>query len=266
MGGQRCGSTSLHNYLAEHPQVGRPRIKEIQYLSIEHARGERWYRGHFPTRAYAARSGHAVERPLLVGEASPYYLFHPLAPGRAAALLPDARIIAVLRDPVAGRTRTTSSRSPSAPSRWGSPRRWTPRSTGWPASASGSRRTRPTRPFASATSPTRPAGTTSTSCAAGMTPTRPTASWCCAARISSPSPNGRRPGARLPRPAALPRPRVPAAERARLRRHRGAGAAPAGRAVAPGNERLGAFLGRDMHWPWIGHSGPAAVTRLPTLR
>lgn len=101
VGGQRCGSTSLHNYLAEHPLVGRPRIKEIQYLSMEHARGERWYRGHFPTRAYAAAVGARRGRPLVVGEASPYYLFHPLAPRRAAALLPRARIIAVLRDPVA---------------------------------------------------------------------------------------------------------------------------------------------------------------------
>ncbi len=101
VGGQRCGSTSLHNYLAEHPRVGRPRIKEIQYLSIEHARGERWYRGHFPTRAYAAAVGARRGGRLLVGEASPYYLFHPLAPARAAALLPEARIIAVLRDPVA---------------------------------------------------------------------------------------------------------------------------------------------------------------------
>jgi hypothetical protein len=101
VGGQRCGSTSLHNYLAGHPLVGRPRIKEIQYLSMEHARGERWYRGHFPTRAYAAAVGARRGRPLMVGEASPYYLFHPLAPRRAAALLPDARIIAVLRDPVA---------------------------------------------------------------------------------------------------------------------------------------------------------------------
>src|SRR3954453_12461513 len=39
------------------------------------------------------------QRPL-VGEASPSYLFHPLAPDRVARLLPDARLIALLRSPV----------------------------------------------------------------------------------------------------------------------------------------------------------------------
>src|SRR3954453_12016570 len=39
------------------------------------------------------------QRPL-VGEASPSYLFHPLAPDRVARLLPDARLIALLRNPV----------------------------------------------------------------------------------------------------------------------------------------------------------------------
>ncbi len=36
----------------------------------------------------------------IVGEASPSYLFHPQAPERAAALVPEARLIAILRDPV----------------------------------------------------------------------------------------------------------------------------------------------------------------------
>jgi hypothetical protein len=36
----------------------------------------------------------------LVGEASPGYLFHPLAPERVRATVPDARLIALLRDPV----------------------------------------------------------------------------------------------------------------------------------------------------------------------
>jgi hypothetical protein len=41
-----------------------------------------------------------VRRRSLVGEASPSYLFHPLAPERVARLLPDARLIALLRNPV----------------------------------------------------------------------------------------------------------------------------------------------------------------------
>ena len=42
----------------------------------------------------------AAGRPVVVGEASPYYCFHPLALDRIAARLPDVRMIIVLRDPV----------------------------------------------------------------------------------------------------------------------------------------------------------------------
>jgi hypothetical protein len=35
-----------------------------------------------------------------VGEASPSYLFHPLAPERARVLVPDAKLIALVRNPV----------------------------------------------------------------------------------------------------------------------------------------------------------------------
>lgn len=90
IGGQRCGTTSLHHYLAAHPQVRAASGKEIQFFSIHYGRGERWYRGHFP----APMAGRQTF------EASPYYLFHPRAAERAAATLPYARFIAVLRDPV----------------------------------------------------------------------------------------------------------------------------------------------------------------------
>lgn len=49
-----------------------------------------WYRGQFPMRP----------RGRLIGEASPGYLFHPLAPRRVAETIPDAKLIALLRDPV----------------------------------------------------------------------------------------------------------------------------------------------------------------------
>lgn len=90
IGGMRCGTTSLFTYLAEHPQVRPPMGKELQYFTVFHDRGERWYRGHFSDLPPGEQTF----------EASPYYLFHPLAAGRVAALLPDARFIALLRDPV----------------------------------------------------------------------------------------------------------------------------------------------------------------------
>jgi hypothetical protein len=90
IGGQRCGTTSLYHYLAAHPQVRVATGKELQYFTLHHTRPSRWYRAHFPRLGPGERTF----------EASPYYLFHPQAPGRIAAALPEARFVALLRDPV----------------------------------------------------------------------------------------------------------------------------------------------------------------------
>lgn len=92
-GAQKAGTTSLFRYLAQHPAVGPALGKEVHYFDNNFARGPDWYRAHFPYR-WAARSD-AVS-----GEASPYYLDHPLAAARCFDLLPGARIVFLLRDPV----------------------------------------------------------------------------------------------------------------------------------------------------------------------
>lgn len=89
IGAQKAGTTALYSYLRRHPDVTGPSWKEVSFFDRHYRRGEAWYRGNFPL----VRRQH-------IGEASPSYLFHPLAPQRVAALLPDARLIAVLRDPV----------------------------------------------------------------------------------------------------------------------------------------------------------------------
>ena len=90
IGAQRSGTTSLYELLAGHPQMRPPVRKEIQFLSIRWDRGLPWYRRHFPVLSDAS---------LRTCEASPYYLFHPDAPVRAAAALPDTKFIALLREP-----------------------------------------------------------------------------------------------------------------------------------------------------------------------
>jgi Sulfotransferase domain len=89
LGAQKAGTTALYAYLRWHPQITGPSFKEVSFFDRHYTRGERWYRAHLPVR----RRG-------LVGEASPSYLFHPLAPERVARMLPDARLIALLRNPV----------------------------------------------------------------------------------------------------------------------------------------------------------------------
>lgn len=93
VGGKRCGSTSLYKYLVLHPDV-RPSLvpKGTHYFDVNYHRGWGWYRSKFPMRV-----GHGQS---ITGEASPYYMFHPLAPARIAAALPGVRCVAVLREPV----------------------------------------------------------------------------------------------------------------------------------------------------------------------
>ena len=87
VGAQRCGTSSLYAYLAQHPQVAPAARKEVHYFDLNYQKGIDWYRAQFPERSFT-------------GEASPYYLFHPLAAERAAEAVPEAKIIAILRNPV----------------------------------------------------------------------------------------------------------------------------------------------------------------------
>ena len=101
IGGQRCGTTSLQGVLGEHPNLTSARLmKGVHYFDTAYDRGLPWYRTHFPTRVYADLTKRRTGSPLLVGEASPYYLFHPLALDRIRADLPGIKLVALLRDPV----------------------------------------------------------------------------------------------------------------------------------------------------------------------
>ncbi|GAA0814643.1 sulfotransferase domain-containing protein [Spirilliplanes yamanashiensis] len=104
IGTKRGGTTSLWNYLLEHPLV--PRLfpawntKSAHYFEENFTRGEAWYRSHFPTERRRAALQRRHGGPVRAGEAAPLYMFHPLAAQRVAALMPDVRLIVLLRDPV----------------------------------------------------------------------------------------------------------------------------------------------------------------------
>src|SRR5919201_6138602 len=104
LGTRRGGTTSLFNYLLEHPSVAplfpsAQNIKGVHYFDKQHAKGRAWYRSHFPTVIFSAFWRVRGYR-MIAGEASPYYLFHPWAPQRAHELVPHAKLIVLLRNPV----------------------------------------------------------------------------------------------------------------------------------------------------------------------
>lgn len=98
IGAQKSGTTSLHAWLAKHPQILPPFEKEVHYFdggiqagTDNFARGTNWYRAHFPQSAARSTS--------LCFETTPMYLFNPLAAERIKTLLPDAKLVVLLRNP-----------------------------------------------------------------------------------------------------------------------------------------------------------------------
>lgn len=91
VGAMRSGTSSLAGYLADHPDVFVTPRKEIHYFNRFYDEGFEWYLEKFA----GAGGEHAV------GEATPSYMYEPVAIERLAETLPEARLIAILREPVA---------------------------------------------------------------------------------------------------------------------------------------------------------------------
>lgn len=95
IGAQKGGTTFLYNLLRRHPYFRAAARKEIHFFDTPRFnRGIEWYRTYFPQQQ--RRSG----RRIITGEASPYYLFYPHAARRVAETIPQAKLIALLRNPV----------------------------------------------------------------------------------------------------------------------------------------------------------------------
>jgi hypothetical protein len=91
IGAQKAGTSSMYNVLSTHPDVHMSSQKEIHYFDAEgrFRRGLSFYSSHFE---------HAPPGKVL-GEATPRYLFCEKTPGRIAAVLPEVKLIASLRNP-----------------------------------------------------------------------------------------------------------------------------------------------------------------------
>jgi len=94
IGAQKSGTTSFYHLLSQHPYVEPAAKKELHFFDIFFDKGVEWYRRCFPEPKW--RDG----RRTITGEATPYYLFHPHAAKRMAEVIPQARLIVLLRNPV----------------------------------------------------------------------------------------------------------------------------------------------------------------------
>ena len=96
IGVQKGGTTSLYEYLQQHPQVRSALTKEVHFFDLNFAKGWEWYLEQLGQPLDG--DAELVQR---TGEASPYYVFHPLVPERVFRRAPNIKLILLLRDPVA---------------------------------------------------------------------------------------------------------------------------------------------------------------------
>jgi len=95
-GAQKAGTTSLFGWLQGHPQCEPSLKKEVHFFDRHFDRGTAWYRTNFPL----CRSVGQDDATKLRFESSPYYMFDPRVPERVREVLPNAKVIFLLRDPV----------------------------------------------------------------------------------------------------------------------------------------------------------------------
>jgi hypothetical protein len=107
IGVPKAGTTALHSALARHPDLFMSRVKEPKFFLTDGpppTRGgpgdAQTYREHVWRRADYEALFNAAPAGRLRGESTPFYLHDPAAQRRIRRLLPQARLIAVLRDPV----------------------------------------------------------------------------------------------------------------------------------------------------------------------
>lgn len=89
LGAQKSGTKTLMHYLYQHPQVWQPAWREMRFFSQENPLKPEKYQAYFKDCPITT----------ITGESTPDYLFAPYTAARIKQMLPDARLIVLLRDP-----------------------------------------------------------------------------------------------------------------------------------------------------------------------
>jgi hypothetical protein len=91
LGVSKAGTTSLHHYLSQHPDVAMSEPKEPAFFRAEYERGLDYYW----TTYFSHYGGQAV-----AGDGAPQNLYLPFVARRIHAAVPEARLAVICRDPV----------------------------------------------------------------------------------------------------------------------------------------------------------------------
>lgn len=90
IGASKAGTTSLFEYLSRHPNVQNARMKEPRFFNRYFHLGRNYYRSYFPKMSTSG----------VTGEATTSYLYEKNVPKRIKEMIPNVKLIVLLRDPV----------------------------------------------------------------------------------------------------------------------------------------------------------------------
>jgi hypothetical protein len=88
-GAQRCGTSTLTAYLRRHPRIFMTKPKELHFFDGHFELGLAWYSDQFTPK----------QKHRHWGEATPMYAFDPVARERLHDAVPEAKLIVIFRDP-----------------------------------------------------------------------------------------------------------------------------------------------------------------------
>jgi hypothetical protein len=97
IGAMKSGTTALYYYLEQHPEIYMSPVKEPNFFSSQKQENEAGAVTHIRTYQHLFRG---VSGEKAIGEASHSYLYEPRAAAEIRRYIPEAKLIAILRNPI----------------------------------------------------------------------------------------------------------------------------------------------------------------------
>ena len=89
LGVQKSGTTTLHNWLIQNPQICLPKIKETHYFSSNHSKGIKWYLSQFND-----------DNRKIKGEVDPSYIYCKDSAMNIKRYIDKPKFIIIFRKPI----------------------------------------------------------------------------------------------------------------------------------------------------------------------
>jgi hypothetical protein len=100
IGAAKCGTTSLYDYVIQHPDIYPALRKETKFFDVDYKMGITRYRSNFPLNFSKFLIEKIQKKKFLTGEATPGYLHNYHSANRVHKELPNIKLIVILRNPI----------------------------------------------------------------------------------------------------------------------------------------------------------------------